>query len=541
MKNKKNSELPTFSFIIPAFNEEKLIATCLDSLIELKSRPRDYEIILVDNGSTDRTVEIAKKYRFINIKSLETGNVGAVRNFGAKHATGHFLVFLDADCTLDSNWINRTKYLLSEDKNLIFGGGIKLPENANWVEKYWLLENRGSPPLPRQLIGASICLTKSNFEFIGGFSSELTAGEDSDFHLRALKSGFSVQISEYFSVTHLGNAKSICDFLKRQIWQGESYLINITSSLRDIIFWLTTSYFFISTALIYSILTSNAFIPLLIIHQSIPILLTLKRNFRSGLEKHIVTRIFVGLILDNTYLIGRCIGMFYGPVKIKLKGRKMKKHPIKTKIKNAIKNSTPKSLMIRMLPNSSRNRVLITFDDGPCPETTPKVLEILNKKKCRAIFFVVGKKCEKHPDIIRKIINDGHILANHSYSHINTDNSSFSKYKNDIYKCDKILSNINANSKLFRPPFGRLNYKSIFVARLLKLKLILMSNGGGELNENKHESYDVIANCIIKNLKNNDIILMHDTSKSTPAALNLLLNHLIDEKIAYTYSESMFD
>lgn len=211
---------------------------------------------------------------------------------------------------------------------------------------------------------------------------------------------------------------------------------------------------------------------------------------------------------------------------------KFSKHA--AKIKSYLKSLIPSSTMIRMLPGEPRKRVLITFDDGPCPQYTPQVLAVLRKHRCKAIFFVVGKNCEENPETTKQIINDGHILANHSYSHLNTDSSNFLQYKKDIEKCDIVLSDLGVNSGLFRPPFGRLNLKSIFATKSLNLKMILMSNGGGEWNYNKDNSPVDIANAIINKLKFNDIILMHDNNKNIPEALELLLEYLDENKICHS-------
>jgi len=66
---------------------------------------------------------------------------------------------------------------------------------------------------------------------------------------------------------------------------------------------------------------------------------------------------------------------------------------------------------------SHKKRVLLTFDDGPHPEYTPQILQILDKYQTKAVFFVIGKNAEKYPDLLKEIYQRGHIIANHSYSH----------------------------------------------------------------------------------------------------------------------------
>lgn len=314
MNNLIESSNPIFSFIIPALNEEKHIGECLNSISDLQFDHSRFEVILVDNGSTDRTTAIAESYQFVKINELKAGSVGAVRNFGAKHAKGQFLVFLDADCTLDKNWLSSAEASVGVSSQSIFGGGVKLTNNPKWIEKHWLLEKDGKSQLPKQLIGASICIAKPTFDHIGGFNEEITAGEDSDFHLKASSLGFPIKISHEFSVTHLGNAKSVYAFLKRQIWQGENYLPNISSSITDIVFWITVSYAILSCTIPFKI-NNDHLIIYISIHQFFPVILTLKRTIRAGLAPKLNRDFLLGLFLDNIYLTGRSIGLFYGPLK----------------------------------------------------------------------------------------------------------------------------------------------------------------------------------------------------------------------------------
>lgn len=98
--------LPFVSVIIPTLNEERYIGKCLESIFNLDYPKNRYEIILVDNGSKDRTIEITKKFnaKIIKRKSL---TIGTLRNIGARDARGSILAFIDADCIADRNWIKR--------------------------------------------------------------------------------------------------------------------------------------------------------------------------------------------------------------------------------------------------------------------------------------------------------------------------------------------------------------------------------------------------------------------------------------------------
>lgn len=97
------------------------------------------------------------------------------------------------------------------------------------------------------------------------------------------------------------------------------------------------------------------------------------------------------------------------------------------------------------------NHVYLTFDDGPTPLVTEKVLDILNKYNVKATFFCIGRNVERHPDIYKKILDSGMGVGNHTYSHLNGWKSKNRTYLNDVYLAKDMI-----NSKLYRPPYGRI-------------------------------------------------------------------------------------
>jgi len=105
---------------------------------------------------------------------------------------------------------------------------------------------------------------------------------------------------------------------------------------------------------------------------------------------------------------------------------------------------------------SFQKTIYLTFDDGPIPDVTPKVLEILNEYNAKATFFCVGQNVEKNPDIFQMILNSKHNVGNHSYSHLKGWSTQTKQYIDDVEKCSKIV-----NSKLFRPPYGKIKLSQI--------------------------------------------------------------------------------
>ncbi len=314
-QKKTDSSSPYFSIVIPAYNEEHHIGSCLQSIFDSDYDSTQYEVIVVDNGSQDQTHEIAINSGRVRAFQLTEGNVGAVRNYGAKKARGQMLIFIDADCLIDSNWLKRAERLTRDQPNCAYGGGAKLPSNATWIETSWLLESKGQPTLPKHLIGASTMVSKELFLKIDGFDELASSGEDTDLHRRLVSKNTHVFIDHVLDVTHLGNAKTCSQFIKRQIWHSENYLINIKFSLRDPIFIVTFAFMlsfiiFITQSFFYSS-TTTAIISLLLCIL-LPALLSCKRMSRADyftLMPNLLIRIYV---LDLLYLIGRSIRILKG-------------------------------------------------------------------------------------------------------------------------------------------------------------------------------------------------------------------------------------
>lgn len=178
----------------------------------------------------------------------------------------------------------------------------------------------------------------------------------------------------------------------------------------------------------------------------------------------------------------------------------------------------------------SENYISITFDDGPNPDFTPKVLSLLKGHKAKATFFLIGKNAEKHPEIVRQIIDEGHTIGNHSYSHSkNFGFFSSEKVATELNQTNTILKEITGKDiKMFRPPFGVTNPN---------IKKTLKNTGHFSIGWSKRSldttnlSDEKILKRITSNLKRGDIILLHDSSSKSVAVLEQLLLTLQPHKL----------
>lgn len=175
--------------------------------------------------------------------------------------------------------------------------------------------------------------------------------------------------------------------------------------------------------------------------------------------------------------------------------------------------------------------VLLTFDDGPNPQTTPIVLDLLKEYNVTAIFFVIGTKAKSENELVKRIMDDGHFIGNHTFSH----HPMFAllngvKVKKEIVELNNLFINQGIQTNLFRPPIG---YTNPIIARVVN-KLSLNIIGWNK------RSYDTVirnpkklAKRLLFIAKPGSLILLHDNLKQTSEALSLFLKESEEKGIIF--------
>lgn len=164
------------------------------------------------------------------------------------------------------------------------------------------------------------------------------------------------------------------------------------------------------------------------------------------------------------------------------------------------------------------NVVAITFDDGPRRSTTVRLLDGLKELDVKASFFVMGKNCVGNEDIIKRMHDDGHLIGNHTYSHIKLCTLSHDNAIQEIEKTNNLICNITGCSpKYIRPPFGSYSDK---LQLEINMTPVLWSVDPNDWNTT--DVYGVVRS-VVKNVKSGDIILLHDFyDTSVTAALEII-------------------
>lgn len=188
-------------------------------------------------------------------------------------------------------------------------------------------------------------------------------------------------------------------------------------------------------------------------------------------------------------------------------------------VKEIFKNilSSRRLLIYRI---STKKKVLaVTFDDGPHPQNTEKILEILRLKEAKATFFLSGQEADKFPNLVKRYIEEGHEIGNHAYYH------AHNIKLNDITKSAKIIANkSDTKPNLFRPPYGKITPILLLYLFLKKITLVMWSIDSNDSNiEGGQKLRDHLAN---KKIQPGDIILFHEDYNHTVEALSDIIQDL---------------
>ena len=188
-----------------------------------------------------------------------------------------------------------------------------------------------------------------------------------------------------------------------------------------------------------------------------------------------------------------------------------------------LKKIIPKSLLISNITNVS-NSVFLTFDDGPNPDVTPKVLGVLQRYDARAVFFIPGLRIERAPYLLRQLIEDGHEIGNHTFIHKNGKQPAFFAYLRDIEKCQKEIEiSCGVKPRLFRPPCGIISPTTLLAPILKTLQTVTWSIDSQDWRCRSSKDADAAAEYLLQVVQPGDIILLHDDNPYVVSILEIVL------------------
>lgn len=162
--------------------------------------------------------------------------------------------------------------------------------------------------------------------------------------------------------------------------------------------------------------------------------------------------------------------------------------------------------MIWRMPDTGEKTLYLTFDDGPAPNVTDQVLDILQEYGAKATFFCIGQHALNHPTIIDRILAEGHELGNHTFDHLNGWRTPKPKYLSDVAQCDNVFK-----STLFRPPYGKLRIGQYMEIRKTH-KVIMWDVVSGDFD--RKVSQEQCLKNVLDHADSGSIVLMHDKERT---------------------------
>ncbi len=168
-----------------------------------------------------------------------------------------------------------------------------------------------------------------------------------------------------------------------------------------------------------------------------------------------------------------------------------------------------------------KKKIALTFDDGPDSEYTPMLLDGLAERNVKATFFVIGKQAEAQPEVMERLVKEGHLIGNHTYNHVDIQHMTASAAKEEILKANEIIAKYTGEEPCFlRPPFGSGSSRLEKEIEMIPVLWTIDTMDWSCQNESR------ICSTVYREVEENSIILMHDEYPTTVRAALRIIDKL---------------
>jgi GT2 family glycosyltransferase len=226
---------PCISFVVPVRNDATRLEVCLRSIRAAHPTSGEVEIVVVDNGSTDRSPDVARAFG-ARVLVIENVRVSELRNRGAQQAEGPVLAFVDADNEIVPGWAAAALENLQDASVGATGALYDAPPRGTWVQRgYGLLRGRTRATADVEWLGSgNLAVRRQAFQAVRGFDTTLEACEDVDLCHRLQATGVRILGDPRLGSVHHGDPKTLRDLFKSELWRGRD---NLRVSFRRPIVW----------------------------------------------------------------------------------------------------------------------------------------------------------------------------------------------------------------------------------------------------------------------------------------------------------------
>ncbi len=466
------------SIIIPARNEAKLIADTLRSL-KNQSYKGDYEILVVDNGSTDATAEIARSCGVRVVSANDHKSVFYARQVGADATDGDIIVQADADTLYPENWLQKIADKLEAHPEAVAVGGrflyrekfiwsfieLTVRDVLNKISAAWF----GRPFL---VSGATFAFRREVFNKVGGYKNIPYSADQHGITTRFRKLG-------------------------KVLYDSKIYCLTSARSVRQPMF-----------VLLMAVIDN---LSRLMLDFSLNMVTPKPKAAGPTLRKRMALSIAAMLAL---FIAFSAYG-YFSPTS-----------PVFGKV---------------YFKGSPDNKVVaLTFDDGPNGIYSTQVLDILKEYNVKATFFTIGRNVELYPDIAKRILAEGHVIGNHSNTH-DANHALSAQGSRDLEDAQEIIYKVTGVlPHLYRPPHGKKTpweLDCVNENRLIEITWGVSTNDQSEPDIDLEQTVQSFANKIVNKTYPGSIILLHDgygtehNNKNSDRSLTVKALPLIIERL----------
>ena len=213
------SKIKNISIVILTYNSQQTLRPCLESITAL-DYPKDFiELFLLDNGSHDNTVQIIQQFGY-NYISLPDLNLSELRDYGADVSAGDIIAYIDSDCVVVADWLAQVVKWFDDPTVGIVGNEYLLPEDATIFERNWYNKSNYGIQYNELIPAGNMAVKKEYLHQLGGFDNNLLTGEDDYILKRFRQAGYKTISDHQVCSVHLGNAKNLREYFKKETWYG---------------------------------------------------------------------------------------------------------------------------------------------------------------------------------------------------------------------------------------------------------------------------------------------------------------------------------
>ena len=439
------------SIVIPALNEGKLLPDCLRSL-KNQDYEGEYEIIVVDNGSTDNTANVARSFGAKVISCIDKRSVFHARQVGADAACGDIIVQADADTVYPRGWLKKiADQFAAHPEAVAISGRFFYRDKFLWAKVEYFLRhciNRITVALfgiPMAVSGATFAFRRREFMSLNGYKG-LSYSAD--------QNGIADRLSKLGKVLY---DKNLYVFTSARSVQKPTIFI-----ITDILFHLNRWGIYVFRSRLRALQLFAARTPL-----------------RHAIIRLIPVPALVVLLIAYGYFVP----------------------------------ASPVFGKVYFRGNPTENVVALTFDDGPNEPYTSEILDILASYDIKATFFLIGENVQLYPKTAGRIVAEGHVVGNHSYSH--KANHALTEYgsRDLLLAQETIFSTIGVIPHLYRPPHGKKTPWELHAVSdegLIEVTWSVSANDQHSIAFLGEPSPESFAREIVREAKPGGIILLHD-------------------------------